>query len=234
MNTNKILPYIVDSSKQFRKYKSNDRDITFDFFEDYNNDTSIQYRNYISTDVNGFQFSNYKDINYNCIIPFVKKYFTPTNKINSVSNNLMLKYNINPDNCIGIYYRGTDKYIETNLASFETFHNKLNKIIQSDNKIQILLQTDSAQFLDYMKEHSINTNIIIINENSVSYLNKGIHNEKSNGKNYEDICFFMATLLILSKCKYIICSSGNCSIWLIFFRTNAKNVFQYLNGQWLS
>ena len=38
----------------------------------------------------------------------------------------------------------------------------------------------------------------------------------------------------MSKCKYIICGSGNCSIWIMFYRENANNVFQNLNGEWLN
>lgn len=31
----------------------------------------------------------------------------------------------------------------------------------------------------------------------------------------------------MSKCKYIICNAGNCSIWMIFFRNNTTNVTQF-------
>jgi hypothetical protein len=35
----------------------------------------------------------------------------------------------------------------------------------------------------------------------------------------------------MSKCKYVVCgSSGNCSIWITFYRGNADNVYQYLEN----
>jgi hypothetical protein len=40
----------------------------------------------------------------------------------------MQKYRINPSQCIGIYYRGTDKKSETQLASFETFFSKIKQV----------------------------------------------------------------------------------------------------------
>ena len=29
--------------------------------------------------------------------------------------------------------------------------------------------------------------------------------------------------------KYIVSTSGNCSKWMVFYRGNANNVYQYLN-----
>jgi hypothetical protein len=45
--------------------------------------------------------------------------------------------------------------------------------------------------------------------------------------------FYMAITIIMSKCKYIICGSGNCSIWIMFYRGNANNVYQNFNGRWI-
>ena len=41
-----------------------------------------------------------------------------------------------------------------------------------------------------------------------------------------------STFLILSKCKYIICGSGNCSLWMMFYRGNNKHVYQFFNNIW--
>ena len=43
----------------------------------------------------------------------------------------------------------------------------------------------------------------------------------------------LATFLILSKCKHIIMSSGNCSLWTIYYRGNADNIYQYLNDKFI-
>jgi len=83
-----------------------------------------------------------------------------------------------------------------------------------------------------MNEKQIN-NVIVIIENSTSYTNRGIHKEKTPSDNYNDVQTLFATFLIISKCKYIICSSGNCSIWMMYYRENANNVFQNLNKVWL-
>lgn len=237
VNSNKILPFDIDSADSFNLYKYDSKiDVTFDFFTNYN-DIDVRVNNIETIDINNmaFQFDDYKRVIYKSINPFIKKYFSPSEKIFSVYHNLLNKYNINTENCIGLYYRGTDKWIETQLDSFDSYYDKLNEIIDTNNEknIQIIIQTDSAQFSEYMKDRCTNKNIIIINENHTSYTNLGIHNERNSFENYVDIQYLFAIFLIISNCKYIICSSGNCSIWMMFYRNNANNVYQNLNRQWV-
>ena len=97
--------------------------------------------------------------------------------------------------------------------------------------MQILVQSDDANFIDFIK--SKNLDVIIITENKISYSDRGIHNETSYDNNYIDAKYFLATLLIISKCKNIICSSGNCSLWIMFYRENANNIYQFFNNNWL-
>ena len=235
---NNKLPDEVDSSDLFDMYKydtykyDTKTDITLDFFEHSNNVSAVfgsRKKKIINWDE---QFYNYKNVDYPAIIPFIKKYFTPSKKIKTIRNNLLVKYNIDVDNCVGLYYRGTDKFNETQLDSFDSYYSKLIEITNTDNNLKILVQTDSAPFLDYINNKNLN-NVIVINENSTSYTNSGIHNEKKQYENYKDIQNLFATFLIISKCKYIICSSGNCSIWMMYYRENAKNVYQNLNKTWL-
>lgn len=233
INSNKKVPDFVDSSKQFAMYKNDkSKDITFDFFENYNNitDVNIIYPiNYHHRD----QFKNYSNLDYNNIQPLIKKYFSPSVEINKLVNNIEKKYNIVCDNTLAVYYRGTDKYKETTLAPFDDFYKQIEDIVNINTNMKILLQSDSANFIDYMNDKDLK-NVVIIDENKTSYSNKGIHNEQSPDTNYYDMLNFFSTILILSKCKNIICSSGNCSIWIMLYRGNNKNVIQYLKGTWYS
>jgi len=231
INLNKRLPDIVDSSEQFRLYKNDEnKDVTFDFFENYSNITDGNITYSINHEWN-LQFKKYSDLDYKCIIPVINKYFSPSVKINEIVNTIETKYNIIHDNTVAVYYRGTDKFCETQLASFQDFYNQIMKIVNINEDINILLQTDSTQFKDYINNKKLK-NVVIIDENKASFSNKGIHNEQSSKTNYQDMFYFLSTIIILSNCKYIICSSGNCSLWTMFYRGNYKNVIQYLNGRW--
>ena len=233
INNKKKLPDIVDSSETFKLYKNDiNRDVTNDYFEHYENikedyiiNQRIDYRH-------SYQFIKYANIDYKNLSPLIKKYFSPSIKINNIVDEIEKKYNIVHDNTIAVYYRGTDKFKETNIASFEEFYNQIIKIINcNNNNINILIQTDSTKFIDYIKEKNMK-NIVIIAENKSSYDNKGIHYEQNNITNYQDMFYFLSTIIIMSKCKYIICSSGNCSIWTMLYRGNCENIVQYLNGNW--
>jgi len=229
------LPDTIDSSNQFKRYKNNTDDITFEFFENYNNinEEFVCIEHMPFADEYCCQFENYKTIDYNSIVPFVKKYFFPSKNLIDRYYYLLEKYKIISEKTIAVYYRGTDKYIETPLDSFESYYNKLNEICIFNEDMQILIKTDSTPFLEYMEKNCIHKNIIIIKENSTSNTTNGIHYEKTNEENYIDMFNIFATFLIISKCKYILCSSGNCSIWMMFYRGSAVNVYQNLNKTWL-
>ncbi len=229
----KELPNIVDTSKLYYLYNTNESvDNTFDFFEHYDNiNEQITYEKHIDIDLNNYQFTNIKEVDYKPILLFVKKYFTPSKRIIDKQNELISKYKINVNNCIGLYYRGTDKRVETQIDSFESYYNILCELLTRDNNLQILIQTDSGPFLDFMKSKNLN-NVIIIDEISTSYQYIGIHNENSREKNYTEIQTLFATFLIMSKCKYIICSSCNPIVWMMYYRGNSDNIYQNLDTIW--
>lgn len=231
VNCNKRLPEIVDSSMQFEWYKKKiDIDITFDYFEHYDNIKNVEIVYPINYHHND-QFKFYSNLDYRCITPLIKKYFSPSAEINKIINNIEKKYNIVCENTLAVYYRGTDKFAETRIASFDDFYNQIIKIVNINKDINILLQTDSAKFIDYINDKKLK-NVVIIDENKTSYTNRGIHNEQSFNTNYQDMFYFLSTIIILSKCKYIICGSSNCCKWIMFYRGNNKNVIQYLNRTW--
>jgi hypothetical protein len=150
--------------------------------------------------------------------------------VNETIKKLEVKYNLDYENTLAIYYRGTDKGCETRLASFDDFYTQITNMITTNPTIRLLIQTDSTPFLDYIKDKKLD--IVVIEENRTSSTNRGIHNEESSKTNYEDMIHFLSTVLIISKCKHVICSSGNCSIWMMLYRGHVQNILQYLNGTW--
>ena len=51
--------------------------------------------------------------------------------------------------------------------------------------------------------------------------------------NYEFSKYFLAIVIIMSKCKHVVCGSGNISMWIAFFRGNVENFHQFFNGRWV-
>lgn len=234
-NSKNVLPTFVDSSKSFGLYKKHStNDVIFDFFEHYEITNTTEYTKVGPIDVYMFQFTDYKMFPFSKIIPFVKKYFEPKQSIKNISENFIKTYAIKLDNCIAVYYRGTDKKTETHIDTFDSFYNKIIDILNISNEnVQILIQTDMEQFADYIIPKLFDKNVIVIEENTLSNTDKGIHNENHTIQNHNDIHSLLATCLVMSKCRHIICTSGNVSVWTLFFRENAENVHQNLNRQWV-
>jgi hypothetical protein len=99
--------------------------------------------------------------------------------------------------------------------------------------IVFLIQSDETEFINYMSEKFPN--------NSFYFKDEIRHIKKCNStvdkimkdKNYEFSKYYLAITIIMSKCKYIVCGTGNCSIWIMLYRGNNNNVYQNLNDQWL-
>jgi hypothetical protein len=170
------------------------------------------------------QTSDYRLIEFDALKPVLKKYFTPTKTILDIKNALMAEYGIQPDNCVGLYYRGTDKKTEIVDCGFENYYNKVKEVLQPGQ--QLLVQTDSAPFLDYLRQK--NLEFICIKQNEVSYTSNGIHNEKKPAENHEDMKYLLATVLILADCKSIVISTSNVSNWIVLARGHARGIHQWL------
>lgn len=228
LNRHKTIPTLVDSSESYNKYKA-DCDVTTEMYEDYTTmDIPITFNTPIPIDRFNFQFSNYKDIDYASMLPFITKYFTPSKQIIAIRDALIDTYKIDPDTCVGLYYRGTDKRSETHIGDVNQYLSKINGVMEPG--MTLFAQTDSTQCLNFFKTHF--PSLIHLDETTTSSTNRGIHYQKTAAENNIEIKYLFASLLILAKCKYVVCSSGNCSIWLMHYRGGANNVQQYLNDIW--
>jgi hypothetical protein len=234
-NHNKMLPDNVDSSRQFAWYKINDsNDITFDYFEHYNkSDSIIKYVNNIDYN-HEHQFINYSKLDYNNICPFIKKYFSPSNEVQSIIKKIEDKYNMDYNNICVLFYRGNDKNRETQICGYDEYVIIANKILATNPNIKFLIQSDETEFIEKMFE--------VFPGNTFYFKDEIRHMRKCNytvdllTKKHIDLFskYYLAITIIMSKCKYIVCGSGNCSIWIMFYRENNNNVYQNFNGEWIN
>lgn len=232
------LPDYIDSSVQFDLYKYDETiNIMSDFFECYHNESpsTLKYPYNKSYCIWVLQLSDYRNIDYEYISPYVEKYFSPSPVISRNIDMLLEKYNIDPENTIGIHYRGTDKYKETPLGDYQTYLDKLNMILNTEcnEHMKVLVRTDQTQFLDYFKENVDNDKLIIITDITTSSTDVGIHFQKSIRDNYDHMMFLIPTFMILARCNHLITGSGNCGIWLALFRKSGYNLHQFLEDKWL-
>ena len=208
----------VDSTDQFIEYKPNSEkhnDISQHFFN-FDKNIKIPYPIKITTSKKELQFSDYKLINFSQVKPVIDKYFYPSDKIINTINFLEKKYNFNYENLLTIYYRSTDKRIETNIPSFKEIINKTTEILEKHPHLQILYVTDDTKTISEMQKKF--KNVIIINELEDNYK-----------RGYKHAIIFFSCVIIMSKSNSIITTSGNVSNWMIFYRTHSNNIYQYLS-----
>jgi len=240
-NKHKCLPTIVDSSEHYKLYKSkneneNNIDIIFEYFEHYDNREKINYEKNVDYDED-YQLIEYKKLDYEGIIPFVKKYFTPCQQIRQIVTNIETKYMINDySNICVLFYRGNDKATEVNISNYDDVISHAKRILSKHPSVQFLIQSDETDFIERMStEFPMNSFYF---KDEIRHINKQMSSVdliNANDTNREFSKYYLAVMIIMSKCKYVICgSTGNCSIWITFFRENAKNVIHYLkSGEWV-
>lgn len=234
INSNKRLPDNVDSSKQFMWYKNEknkDKDITYDYFTNYHNVIDVNIINPIDYHWE-HQFKNYSHLDYKCITPLIKKYFSPSPEINDIINNIEKKHELFYQNICVLFYRGNDKNRETQKCSYDEYLNYAYQLLKKKKEIVFLIQSDETEFIEFMTNK--------LPDNSFYFKDEIRHMKKCNNtvdikfkhQNYEFSKKYLAITIIMSKCKYIICGSGNCDIWIMLYRGNNQNVIQNLNGTW--
>lgn len=228
----KSLDIEVDSSQLWGMYKykdfDEDEDITYHFFQPLL-DISIIYKD--NANLTHYQYMDYKTIDYSILHLLVRKYFTPSHPIITLSNNIMQKYNIDLTNSCLVYYRGTDKYKETKLASYADYINKMKEI----TNMKFLLLSDDEDFINKCIKSFHRDKLVIFDENTTSTCSDmGAHFIMKNTiDGYIAIKNLLALVYCLCKSNKVILCSNNVSMWIMLYREHSNNIIQYLNGSWL-
>ena len=238
---NKKYPLKINSQNSFSWYKKDGE--TGSIFNDYfleNTDPCMNYdfltdiKDYFTDDSNEIQFCNFSKLRYDMINPIIKNYFSPSKDILERIQLLDSKYSLDYENTCVLFYRGNDKATEMALCSYEDMY-KIALQVQKENPvIKFLIQSDETEFIDYMIDKFPHSSFYFKNEirhikrsnDTVDRVYKHLNNEFSKN--------FLAITLCMSKCRNIICESGNCSLWIMLFRNNSNGVCQFLNGNWFN
>lgn len=178
------------------------------------------------------QFSNYQYIDYQNICPYIKKYFSPSLQIENIINSINSKYSVEYENTCVLFYRGNDKMTETRLCNYNEYVNFSKEIYKQNPNIKFLIQSDETEFIRYFRNMYPHNSFYFKDEiRHISRQNNTVDKVfKEQNSLYSK--YYLAITIIMSKCKYVICGSGNCSIWIMFYRGNSNNVCQNLNGKW--
>jgi hypothetical protein len=225
-------PKILDVSRQFSFYKKNpfdeNEDLNFLFFKNYNLLDSIEHTSNLNFSWDD-QYIDYKNFEIEKLYLFIKKYFTLSDYVYNIIIDAEKKYEIDYNNTISVCYRGNDKTKETNIANYDDFFLKCDDFNKKNKNCKFFLQTDELEFLKEFYKNFPNTfhlhEIPVISKNE----NMAVHHTISQFDKPMFACNILKSIYMLSKSKHVITHTGNCGMWIYFFRNNSKNFYQYLN-----
>lgn len=235
-NKHHKLPEKVKCREQYVMYKPKNttRDITHDFFvKPKHIEVNIPFNSKVDY-THSHQWKDYKkEIDYPSINPFIHKYFTPKPEIIQLQNQLIKKYNIDIDNTCVLFLRGNRKILETKLCKYPDFIEQAKKIQAQNPNIRFLIQSDVTDFIQTMKKAFPNSFTFKDETKSLKKSKRDVERVYKD-QAYQLAKNFLAIMQIMAKCQYIICgSSGNCNIWITFFRGNANNLIQFHHNKFV-
>jgi len=229
VNKHHFLPVVVDNSKMLLLYKDVDEtDITFDYFTHYDELDMSEMNKYYDRFVDyneGYENIRFEHLNFESLQPFVKKYFTPSRNIQQKINFIEEKYNLVYENICVLFYRGNDKGREITLPSYDEYVLVANNIIEKHPNVRLLIQSDQTEFIEFMTEKYPQAFYFKDEIRHIKKCDSTVDKElRKDIKLFS--YYYLAITIIMSKCKFVVCGSGNCSIWIALFRGNMDNFFQ--------
>jgi len=230
-NANEYLPDYIDSSEQFAFFKYHPIDLTYLFLKDNHNIYPYDKVDKVLEET--VQYIPYSELKLQQLLPFVDKYFTPSDYITSIQRYYENKYKVNYWDTCGVFYRGKEKSVEMSMGTYEEFINKAREILKINPNIRFCVQSDEVEFVDkFLKSvpnsFQIEETVKIKREEYTTAIPFFL---PQIARSYFISLFFAATL-VMSQCKYLITHSGNCGLWAILYRGNTKNVSQFLIDRW--
>ena len=231
-NTNHILPIRVDSTEQFLLYKSSHNgteDIKSLYFDDSNTKNIVPDSSDSDINITDLeteeQYSDFAHLNYTKLAPFLERYFSPSDEINSIIDSIEYKYNIQYENTCVLFFRGNDKCTEMKLPTYAQYIVAAEQILEQNPGIRFLVQSDETEFLETMVSTFPNT-VVFFDE--IRHMRKNINtvDRVFKSQNANMSLLYLAITYIMSRCKHIIFNRGNCSLWIALFRGNSENIIQ--------
>lgn len=228
-NEHGILPDILDDQEQFAFYKKElSENIIPEFYLDNLEARIPPGIHYATYEPGEISFGDYSKLLYEEINPFIVRYFLPSERVSGILKYYEQEYNIDYDNTCAIFYRGNDKKREGDLVPYQSFIDKANEVLALNPNIKFLVQPDETEFLEFFTTAFPGRCFWFKETPHMRKKDSAIFYELPPSKKTEHGCNFLAAVLAMSKCKYVITHSGNGSMWLCLYRNNFTNVYQFI------
>ena len=157
-------------------------------------------------------------LDFDALRPFVERYFAPSHEVCNLIRQLEVKYGLTDYGSLcAVYYRGTDKREETELPTFRDVLEKAGEMARRHPGLRILVQSDDAGFLS-----AVETTL----PDAVTFTDENLSRGTVHG--FQHALWLLSIAVIMSRCRYLVCTSSNVSIWMALYRGHTSGVLQYL------
>jgi hypothetical protein len=238
------LPSTIDMKHMFTWYKSSNSDkeenisqyyfkpITPAISREYTRDNLQPARNQHRFGIfrHYHQFALYSDLDFQYLTPIIRAIFEPAQCILDIVHNIEIKYGLSKityNKVCTLFYRGNDKRTEIQGVEYNALIDRAKALLDMEPDTRIIIQSDESEFIDTALKSFPNNAIIFRDE---------IRHMPRTDNSTVDIVFsennhyfskqYLAITLIMAKCNTVICTTGNCSLWIALFRGHAKGIQQ--------
>jgi len=175
-------------------------------------------------DIHDWWIKDYSSIPVECVQEIKELFFSPSSRVQKLSERFTEKYNIILEETVGVHYRGTDKHKEIETPSLADFIERTRNSIKGMKNPRILLLTDEPVALASF--NSVFPGIVLTVDELVSQGGSvGAHFLNSGDPEVQGQ-IFLATLSLVSKSNLLVTHTGNGALWEVLFRGNTENVTQ--------
>jgi hypothetical protein len=121
-------------------------------------------------------------------------------------------------NCLGVHYRGTDKYHEASSISWATCRDAVNDYIERNPECRrVFVASDEMRFLDYMIREIRHIPVVFHEDRFRSQDGNPIHRMPSEIDNFRKGEDALVNALLLSRCSALVRTASFLSAWASVF-----------------
>ena len=169
--------------------------------------------------------SVYQQVNLASYAPFLRTYFSPSQRVLDRKAHLIQKYSIDLSATIAVNIRGTDKHTEIEAPDISTYLDLASESLSKEPGKRILLVTDQRQFLDVFKT-TFKSSFVCFDELPTTYGDVVIHKQLKKNQRDEFGLNFLSTVLVISQAQEVITHTGNGALWTSLFRGGTVGLTQ--------
>jgi hypothetical protein len=226
-NKYKKIPEMVNTDNMFDWYRPGTT-------ETYFTERPLQIKYTRRIDYEHFhQYNDYMKLDYKGLALFIKKYFTPSEEIRGILGDIEAKYELDFNSTCVLFYRGNDKATETEIPKYEDYILRGKQLLEKGPALRFLVQSDETEFIEAMEAAFPGKCLVFRDE--IRHIPKSLTTVDKVFKddNFKFSKYYLAITLIMSKCKHVICGTGNCSLWIALFRGSCLNIQQFQKSKWI-